>query len=98
MSVVSRAFVAITVFISILVFALPTGALASGFESVSEKYLAIKKKQKSRGELSQIAVQDSDDELLAEEAEAEPQKSVNNSDSSSAKSDCCPTCGRTNAK
>lgn len=97
LTVVSRAFVAITVFISILVFALPTGALASGFESVSEKYMALKKK-KPRGELSELAVQDSDDELLAEDdpaaaaketAEVPAQKSINQEPQAK-----CPTCGK----
>lgn len=96
LTVVSRAFVAITVFISILVFALPTGALASGFESVSEKYMALRKKKRPKGELNELAIQDSDEELLAEEeaggkeAEAPVQKSVNQQDQSK----CCPTCGK----
>jgi hypothetical protein len=95
LSVVSRVFVAITVFISILVFALPTGALASGFDQVSSNYVATKKK-KPKGELNNIAVEDSDDELLAEEAEASATKENNDIPPAvkSLNQDRCPTCGK----
>ena len=89
----TKVFVAVTVFISILVFALPTGALASGFDQVSANYLASKKKKKDRGEMPNIAVEDSDEELLKEEENDAPAAS-SPALVGSLNGGLCPTCGK----
>ena len=70
-------------------FALPTGALASGFDSVSAQYVAKKKKRSS----VQLAVEDSDDELLLDD-EASKEAAPVGTGSINAAPACCPTCGK----
>jgi hypothetical protein len=85
---------ACAVFISILVFALPTGALASGFEGVSATYVA-QKKRKKRGELANIAVEDSDEELLKDAEEVDGKERTTPLGASvNAEAGMCPTCGK----
>ncbi len=85
----------LAVFISILVFALPTGALASGFEGVSATYIA-QKKRKQRGELANIAVEDSDEELLkdAEEVAGKEGTTPLIASVNAEQHALCPTCGK----
>lgn len=98
LSPLGKVFVAISVFLSIAMFALPTGVLAFGFQEVTTRYINAKKERSKKKLLP--APEDSDDDLFkAPQEEEEEEKSSKEvtpllSADNIMKTHSCPTCGR----